>query len=87
MTPCACPDAVPLGSLLPGQAGRLVGTTLGLAEENTLAAMGLCRDATVRVCRAGSTCIVAVSCSRGSACRIGLGRRLADAVLVSVGAT
>lgn len=78
---------MPLGSLLPGQAGRLVGTTLGLAEESTLAAMGLCRDATVRVCRSGSTCIVAVSCSRGSACRIGLGRRLADAVLISVGAT
>jgi Fe2+ transport system protein FeoA len=81
--------ARPLCDLRPGEVGRVVEKRLDEADRAVLRAMGLRQDATVRLCRAGEPCIVAVM--SGSAegctqpgCRIGLARPLAERVFVRV---
>lgn len=52
-----------------------------------LGAMGLCRDAEIRMCRAGEPCIVSICCAAmggAAACRVGIARPLAERIMVSV---
>jgi hypothetical protein len=60
---------------------------LAPGDASMLRAMGLCLHATVRMCKAGSPCIVAVAgvngqCHCGGSCRIGLARALAERIFV-----
>lgn len=53
------------------------------ADAALLRAMGLRRDARVRLCRRGEPCIVSIlDPSAGEGCRIGLARLLAGRVVV-----
>jgi Fe2+ transport system protein FeoA len=90
--------ALPLCELRPGEVGRVVEKRLDEADRAVLRAMGLNQDSTVRLCRAGEPCIVAVmsggreDCGAGElgggggggVCRIGLARPLAERVYVQV---
>lgn len=74
--------AVPLNQLKPGESGIVRGAPESGDDAAVLAAMGLCCNAKVRLCRAGEPCIVAVVAGSGAGCRIGLARPLADRILV-----
>ena len=81
---------VSLCQLQVGDCGVIVEKKLDDADRAMLRAMGLEASATIRVCRAGEPCIVAVL-SGGAAggrlsescCRIGLARPLAERIMVS----
>lgn len=78
---------VALCDVLAGGVGVVLETAVGEQDGAMLRAMGLVPGATVRVCRAGEPCIVAVLHTGASACacggsRIGLARRLARGVYV-----
>ena len=75
-------NSVSLNQLAPGESGVVRSTEINSADAAMLGAMGLCCNATVRLCRAGEPCIVAVVGGRGAGCRIGLARPLADRILV-----
>jgi hypothetical protein len=46
--------------------------------------MGLCCDATVRMCRPGEPCIVAVMTGGRASCRIGLAKPLAECIQIDL---
>jgi len=73
---------ISLNTLKPGEAGVVRSAPVNNQDAAMLAAMGLCCDAKVRLCRAGEPCIVAIVGGRGSGCRIGLARPLADMIMV-----
>ncbi len=73
---------ISLNQLKPGETGVVRSAPLSGDDAAMLAAMGLYCNATVRLCRAGEPCIVAVLGGGGSGCRIGLARPLADRILV-----
>lgn len=75
-------SAISLNQLAPGESGIVRSAQINSADAAMLGAMGLCCNATVRLCRAGEPCIVAVVSGRGSGCRIGLARPLADRIMV-----
>jgi Fe2+ transport system protein FeoA len=85
---------IPLTQLRPGQTGVVCESKLSTSDAQLLRAMGLCDHATVRLCRAGEPCIVAVGgvrglgpnpkdCTCGGSCRIGLARPLAERIFVT----
>ncbi len=76
------PANITLNQLLPGESAVVRSTAMSSSDAAMLGAMGLCCNATVRLCRAGEPCIVAVVSGRGTGCRIGLARPLADSILV-----
>lgn len=78
----AAPSIVPLAHLRVGQTAVICQKNLASDEQEVLRAMGLRRDARIRVCRSGEPCIVAVQTGGAEACRIGLARPLAAKVLV-----
>lgn len=73
---------VSLNQLKAGDVGVVRSTDINSSDAAMLGAMGLCCNATVRLCRAGEPCIVAVVSGRGSGCRIGLARPLAEKIMV-----
>lgn len=75
-------ECVSLNQLKPGEAGVVRSAPVGTDDAAMLAAMGLCCNAKVRLCRAGEPCIVAVVSGGGDGCRIGLARPLADRIMV-----
>lgn len=88
--PVSC---VPLTQLRAGQTGVLVEAQLEAGDAALLRAMGLCDRSTLRLCRLGEPCVVAVggrlapdakACTCGGTCRIGLARPLAERIFVSV---
>jgi len=72
---------ISLNQLKPGESGIVKSAPLNSSDAAMLAAMGLCCNAKVRLCRAGEPCIVAVIAGSGAGCRIGLARPLADRIL------
>lgn len=82
---------VSLAQLQPGDVGVIQDKKLAEDERAMLRAMGLACQATVKLCRVGEPCIVAVMSGSpgegrigGSACRIGLARALAEKIVVDV---
>ncbi|MEM1331121.1 MAG: FeoA family protein [Planctomycetota bacterium] len=75
-------QTIPLTQLKRGQSATIHRADLDAEDATMLRAMGLRPEATLRVCRNGSTCIVAVGTGHACTCRIGLDRSLADRVLV-----
>jgi Fe2+ transport system protein FeoA len=75
--------AVPLTALTRGSAGVVQPGRMDADDERALAELGIRPNASVRVCRKGNPCIVAVHEACGHGCRVGLCRRLAERVLVS----
>jgi Fe2+ transport system protein FeoA len=75
-------ERISLNQLRPGEAGVVRSAPMGADDAAMLAAMGLCCNAKVRLCRAGEPCIVAVMGGSGAGCRIGLARPLADRIMV-----
>lgn len=55
----ACPP-VSLCKLKPGQVAVVAEARLAAKDASLLSAMGLCEEATIRVCRVGEPCIVSV---------------------------
>ena len=94
---CACadtPEPCPLTALRPGQTGIICESRLSTNDAALLRAMGLCDHSTVRLCRLGEPCVVAVGgvrgvgpnpkdCTCGGSCRIGLSRPLAERIFVT----
>jgi Fe2+ transport system protein FeoA len=74
-------ECISLNQLKPGEAAVVRSAPIGADDAAMLAAMGLCCNAKIRLCRAGEPCIVAVV-SGGGGCRIGLARPLADRIMV-----
>lgn len=91
-TPPTSPAArtIPLTQLRVGQTGVVASASLDADDAKLLGAMGLAEGASVRLCRAGQPCIVAVggidaeACGCAGSCRIGLARPLADRIQVTV---
>jgi Fe2+ transport system protein FeoA len=77
------PKPIPLSQLRPGQTGVVRSTAAAPADAALLGAMGLCCNATVRLCRAGEPCIVSIHTGK-AACRIALARPLAQAIRVEL---
>lgn len=91
---------LPLTCLKVGQTGVVASASLDREDAKLLAAMGLCEGASIRLCRLGQPCIVAVGggvvraridatgcCGGGGvsgSCRIGLARPLAERISVTV---
>ncbi|MBL8758634.1 MAG: ferrous iron transport protein A, partial [Phycisphaerae bacterium] len=80
---------VSLSQMRVGELGVIAEKRLEEDDRALLRAMGLACNATVKVCRAGEPCIVAVmsGCSAGGrvggdSCRIGLARPLAERIVV-----
>ena len=89
-----------LSSLRPGQTAVISQSRLSREDAALLRAMGLCERTVVRLCRAGEPCVVAVGgiqtspggelapapklCACAGHCRIGLARRLAEQIIVTV---
>jgi Fe2+ transport system protein FeoA len=72
----------PVSCLAAGQCGRVVATLGGNAEREHLRALGLEPGVEVRVCRAGTPCVLGLDFACGGSCRIGVGRKMADQILV-----
>jgi len=66
-----------------GQCARIRSDELDADDAAVLRAMGLRPNASVRLCRMGSPCIVRVDGRCGCGCRIGLARPLAERLLVT----
>ncbi|MGD9691111.1 MAG: ferrous iron transport protein A [Phycisphaerales bacterium] len=88
--PGAAPTrTISLAQMRVGQTGVIHESRLDAGDRELLNAMGLACNATVKLCRAGEPCIVAVM-SGGLAggrlgadcCRIGLARPLAEKIIV-----
>ena len=78
---------VALTDLRNGEEGVISEAVLDESEAAFLRAMGLCVAARIKLRRAGEPCIVSVGndCGcRGSTCRIGLARPLAEKIFVTV---
>lgn len=89
--PAVPPRTVALSQMRVGEVGVIQEKILEDGDRAMLRAMGLACNATVRLCRAGEPCIVAVMSGGdaggrvgGDCCRIGLARPLAEKILVSV---
>lgn len=89
--PAPDPTPVPLCSLAVGDVAVIVDKHLADDDRALLRAMGLERSATLRVCRVGEPCIVAVTTAGAQGgrldagcCRIGLARPLAERIIVTV---
>lgn len=78
----------------PGDTGVICEARLSVDDAALLRAMGLCDRATIRLCRVGEPCVVAVggvrgvgpnpdNCTCGGSCRIGLARPLAERIFVT----
>lgn len=80
----AAPRRLALSQLRRGQAGVVRSADLAAPDASMLGAMGLHCNATVRLCRAGEPCIVAVVSGGRQSCRIGLARPLAERIMVDV---
>jgi hypothetical protein len=78
------PSAISLHQLRPGQSGKVRTSDLPDADVALLGAMGLCCNATVRMCRAGEPCIVAVMTGGRASCRIGLAKPLAERIQIDL---
>ena len=79
------PAAVPLTDLKPGDRGVVCETKAVAADDaDLIRAMGLREDCTLRVCRTGSPCIVALETPSGGGCRIGLSRDVAGSIMITV---
>lgn len=80
------PDSGQLGlrvsDLEAGQHARVVQTLGGESELAYLKALGIEPGAEVRVCRAGSPCVLGLGLACGGSCRIGIGRDMARRILV-----
>jgi Fe2+ transport system protein FeoA len=63
-SPSAAPVRVPLTQLKRGDRAIVEMESLGRGESRLLEAMGLCDRAEVRVCRAGTPCIVQIEATR-----------------------
>lgn len=90
----------PLTSLRPGQTAVIAESRLSRDDAALLRAMGLCERTHIRVWRIGEPCVVAVGgmeaaaggvvgpapklCHCAGHCRIGLARRLAEQIIVTV---
>ncbi len=74
---------IPLTQLRRGGSGR-VSCVANLAPDDAamLRAMGLAEDASVRLCRCSSSCIVELGGRAAGRCRIAVGRTIADCILV-----
>lgn len=79
----ACPP-VSLCQLKPGQVAVVAEARVEARDAGLLTAMGLCENATIRVCRVGEPCIVTVisACDGGGCNRIGLAGPLARQIFV-----
>ena len=80
----ATPSRISLHQLKPGQSGKVRTSDLGEADAALLGAMGLCCNASVRMCRAGEPCIVAIMSGGRASCRIGLARPLAERIQIDL---
>ncbi|MBL8990615.1 MAG: ferrous iron transport protein A [Phycisphaerae bacterium] len=79
----ACPP-VSLCQLKAGQVAVVAEARVEARDAGLLTAMGLCENATIRVCRVGEPCIVTVisACDGGGCSRIGLAEPLARRIFV-----
>lgn len=81
---------MPLTSLRPGQTAVIGEARLEADDAALLRAMGLADRVRVKLCRVGEPCVVAVGpvegrhCHCQGHCRIGLARRLAERIFVTV---
>ncbi len=75
-------EGMPVSCMAAGQCGRVVATLGGSAEREHLRALGLEPGVEVRVCRAGSPCVLGLDFACGGSCRIGVGRKMASQILV-----
>ena len=82
-TLAARPRSVPLTQLPRGRRATVDTSGVDHDDAQVLRAMGLKPNAEVKVCRLGEPCIVAIANQCGLGCRIGLSRRLAEAVMAS----
>lgn len=73
---------VPLTRLARGQRAVIQTLALDAADAPLVEAMGIRRDCRLRVCKMGTSCIVALETECGGGCRIGLTREIADRVMV-----
>jgi Fe2+ transport system protein FeoA len=69
----------PLHRMRAGESGTVRCCLMSPADRELLAAMGLADQCKLRVCRAGSTCIVQVACTR-----LGLSAEIAQRIFVRV---
>lgn len=83
-TSAAVMEPIPLTQLPVGRYAALHESRLDPEDGALLRAMGLRPDCRLKMCRAGSACIVAVEGACGSSCRIGMARGLAERVYVRV---
>ena len=75
-------EGLPVACLAAGQSGRIVAMLGCDAEREHLRSLGLEPGVEVRVCRAGSPCVLGVGFECGGSCRIGIGRKMARQILV-----
>lgn len=75
---------VPLVHMKEGQTATIRSSSLDADDAAYLRALGLRLNCTIRLCRVGEPCIVSVEGPHGCACRIGLGRGLAERLSVDV---
>jgi len=75
-------EGMPVSCLTAGQCGRVVATLGGSEEREHLRALGLEPGVEVRVCRAGTPCVLGLDFACGGSCRIGVGTKMADQILV-----
>lgn len=75
--PSVAPAAVPLSSCEAGSVVRFHGARLDPEDFNLLRALGVTRQSTLTLCKAGEPCIVQVRSTR-----IGLSRTVANGILV-----
>lgn len=80
------PDSGQLGlcvnDLAEGQTAKVLHTVGGESELAYLKALGIEPGAEVRVCRAGSPCVLGLGLACGGSCRIGIGRDMARRIFV-----
>ena len=73
-----------LCDLKAGSCARVTGCRLEEQEGSMLRALGLRPNANVQVTRTGEPCIVKITDDAGSSCSLGISRRVAQMVTVSM---
>lgn len=71
-----------VSDLAEGQHARILATLGAESELAYLKALGIEPGAEVRVCRAGSPCVLGLGLACGGSCRIGIGRDMARRIVV-----
>ncbi|KAA0217434.1 MAG: ferrous iron transport protein A [Leptolyngbya sp. PLA3] len=71
-----------VSDLVEGQTAKVLQTIGGESELAYLRALGIEPGAEVRVCLAGSPCVLGLGLACGGSCRIGIGRDMARRILV-----